>query len=188
MARARKSRKRFWLALVLASVLVLGAVAAASVWGMYRAYPYDYRAAIEGNADLYGQDPLFIAAIVRTESGCKPDAVSGAGAVGLMQIMPETGEWIAKKNNWEFAPEKLRDGEYNIQLGCWYVDYLSDRFGQDWTLTLAAYNAGENTVRKWAGEGRFAPGKYDIPYRETSSFVRKVLNAYEWYQRLYKGR
>ncbi len=171
---------------ILVCVLLVGlAVALGSLWSLYRAYPYKYQEDIRANAALYGQDPLFIAAIIRTESSWRPQVVSSVGATGLMQIMPGTGQWIAEKNGWEFKESDLKNGPANIRLGCWYVDYLSRQFDGDKTLMLAAYNAGDNKVRQWVDEGRMTEGGSGIPYPETREFVRKVMDAYEKYQKLY---
>lgn len=188
MAKKPGKKKRAALTVIMCVVLIAAAVALGSLWALYRAYPYDWRPAIEQNAALYGQDPLFVAAIIKTESNWRHGALSGVGAMGLMQIMPATGEWIASTNGWDYSKDKLDDANYNVQLGCWYLNYLTKKFGGDDTLALAAYNAGDNTVQKWISEGRFKDGKADIPYAETRSFVKKVMNAYEKYKFLYKSR
>lgn len=178
-------RKRAAIAIVVAVLLLGLAVALGWLWSQYRAYPYQWQEEIRANAAQYGQDPLFIAAIIRTESSWRPGAESSVGAMGLMQIMPDTGAWIASKNGWEYEESQLADGPANIRLGCWYVDYLSRKFGGDQTLLLAAYNAGENKVSQWVDEGRMKQGGTGIPYPETREFVRKVMDAYEKYQFLY---
>lgn len=185
MTKKNGKSRRAALVIFLGVVLTAAAVALGGLWAVYRAYPYEHRAAIEECAALYGQDPLWVAAVIRTESSWRPNAVSGVGATGLMQIMPETGSWIAGKNGWEYADELLTDPVYNIRLGCWYLDYLARRFGGDRTRILAAYNAGENKVGQWVSEGLFDEGRAEIPYAETRSFVRKVMDAYEKYQFLY---
>ena len=185
MAKRKGSRKRAVVAIIVCVVLVGLAVALGSLWSLYRAYPYKYQDAIRSNAALYGQDPLFIAAIIRTESSWRPDVESSVGAAGLMQIMPDTGAWIADKNGWEFKDSDLKDGPANIRLGCWYVDYLLRKFGGDKTLMLAAYNAGDNKVKQWVDEGLMAQGIDGIPFGETRQFVRKVMDSYEKYQKLY---
>jgi soluble lytic murein transglycosylase len=187
MATKAGRKKRAVLAIVI-SILLVGSAALGAALALYHFYPYNYRAAIEENAALYGQDSLLVAAIIRTESGWRPGAESGAGATGLMQIMPATGSWIASLNGWEYEDGMLADADYNIRLGCWYMDYLAHKFGGDTTLVLAAYNAGENTVKRWVSEGRFGKGTDGIPYAETRSFVKKVKSAYEIYRFLYKGR
>jgi soluble lytic murein transglycosylase len=190
MAKKPRKKARAALAVLLCILLVGAAVALGSLWALYRAYPYpsDYRAEIEKNAALYGQDPLLVAAVIRTESGWGPGVVSSVGATGLMQVMPGTGKWIASQQGWEYADSMLSEPAYNIQLGCWYLNRLSGKFGGDRTLLLAAYNAGDNKVQQWVSEGRVHDGQLDIPYAETRSFVRKVMDSYEKYKLLYKNK
>lgn len=186
MAKTKNSKKRRAMVAVIVSVaLVISAVTLGGLWALYRAYPYDFRQDVEANAALYGLDPLLVAAVIRTESSWRTGVTSSVGATGLMQIMPDTGEWIAEKNGWEYSEDKLADGAYNIRLGCWYLKYLHDKFDGSSTLALAAYNAGDNTVQKWVAEGRFIGGQADIPFPETRSFVKKVMDSYEKYQFLY---
>lgn len=186
MAKRSGRKKRVITALVIGVLLVGLAVALGSLWSLYRAYPYKWQDEIKANAALYGQDPLFIAAVIRTESSWRESVMSSVGAAGLMQIMPETGEWIAGKNGWEYSDGMLYHGADNIRLGCWYIDYLSKKFGGDTRLILAAYNAGENKVEDWIAEGRMKDGGAGIPYSETANFVKRVLDAYDKYKMLYK--
>ena len=85
------------------------------------------------------------------ESGFKPMAKSGKGARGLMQLMPSTAEWIANKNGIAYSEELLVNAEYNLELGCAYLSYLSSRFDGKRNIA-AAYNAGEGDVRKWLND------------------------------------
>jgi soluble lytic murein transglycosylase len=188
MARKPGRRKRAAVAVILCVVLVAAAVTLGALWALYRAYPYNYRQDLKDSAAQFGLDPLLVAAVIKTESSWRPAVKSGVGATGLMQIMPDTGRWIAGKNGWEYDEDKLTDAAYNIRLGCWYLAYLSGKFDGSQTLTLAAYNAGDNTVEQWISEGRFENGRVDIPFPETRSFVRKVMDAYEKYKFLYHWR
>ena len=101
--------------------------------------------------------PELVAAVAHTESKFKPTARSGAGAIGLMQLVPRTGRWLGATN--------LTDPAQNIMAGAKYLRYLTDRFGGDQQKVIAAYNAGEGTVRRFGG----VP-----PYRETRNYVKKV--------------
>jgi len=114
-------------------------------------------------------DPALIKAVIRVESDFDSGAVSSAGAQGLMQIMPETAQSLQLKN--PFDPEE------NIRGGTRYLRLLLDRFGQDITLALAAYNAGPDMVLRHGG----VP-----PFKETTAYVTKVLHFYERY--ITKGR
>ena len=119
------------------------------------------------------------------------NAVSKKGAIGLMQIMPDTGLWIAEKLKLEnFQKEDLFDIEKNIMIGVWYVGYLADKFDGNLINTIAAYNAGPTNVSKWLGEPEFScDGKNlsDIPFSETKKYSEKVNNAYDMYIKIYAG-
>ncbi len=111
--------------------------------------------------------PELVAAVVQAESRFKPTARSGAGAVGLMQLVPRTGRWMGAKN--------LNDPTQNIQAGTKYLAYLHDRFDGNETKVIAAYNAGEGNVQRFRG----VP-----PFKETRKYVTKVRN----YEKEYKDR
>ena len=117
---------------------------------------------IHAKAEKYEVDPVLVAAIVEVESAFEIDARSPRGAVGLMQLRPATGRWMGARN--------LFDPGQNIDAGTRYLKYLEERFDGDLRTQLAAYNAGEGTVRRYGG----VP-----PYPETRSYIRKVLERYE---------
>ncbi len=104
--------------------------------------------------------PELVAAVVQTESNFKPTARSGAGARGLMQLVPRTGRWMGAKN--------LNNPTENVRAGAKYLKYLNERFDGDQKKVLAAYNAGEGNVRRYGG----VP-----PFRETRNYVKKVTTA-----------
>ncbi|WP_367115666.1 transglycosylase SLT domain-containing protein [Thiohalocapsa sp.] len=118
-----------------------------------------YRHLIDANAARYGLSPALLHAVIRTESAYKANALSHAGACGLMQLMPGTAARFNVNNVWDPAQ--------NIRGGAAYLRFLLDLFDGDLRLALAGYNAGENAVKKYGNE---IP-----PYRETQDYVRKVL-------------
>ena len=109
-----------------------------------------------------GLDSDFVKAVVKQESGFNPNATSKCGAMGLMQLMPSTAEGLGVTNAY--------DAEQNIQGGTKYLKGLMDRFDNNKSLALAAYNAGPNAVKKYGG----IP-----PYMETQNYVKSVLSNYE---------
>ena len=128
----------------------------------------------------YGVLPALVFAICETESHFDPRAVSPVGAVGLMQIMPSTGEWIASRLGIDYESDMLFDPLLNLRFGTFYLSYLSASFSEKWQV-VAAYNAGEGVVRGWIEEGIT---ETTIPYRETFVYVRRVnrvLARYEKY-------
>jgi soluble lytic murein transglycosylase len=156
------------------------------------AYPQGYWTAIVTNARKYGIDPFFVAAIIREESQFRPDALSPAGARGVMQVMPETGEWIARNAGIAgFERASLFEADVNISVGTWYVSHLMKRFRGNLTLVSAAYNAGPQAAASWTGREHATadPSTYveSIPYAETRGYVKKVLRNYAEYRRLYGG-
>lgn len=117
---------------------------------------------IHEKAQKYDVDPALVAAVMETESRFKSRARSQVGAKGLMQLMPRTGRWMGANN--------LYDPEQNVEAGTKYLSYLNERFDGNLKKTIAAYNAGEGNVRRYKG----VP-----PFRETRSYVKKVMSRYE---------
>lgn len=179
--------KRLFLLLIIAAVVVC-LVRSPKFLRLF--YPYRYRAVIEANAAEYRVDPLLVLAIIRTESNFKSDAVSAKGALGLMQVMPETAEWIAGQLGMEeLSREDILQPEINIKLGTWYLANLREEFPGSIDVVIAAYNGGRGRVRYWLENG-IRSGSYadrvDIPLLETRQFLYKVRTAYKNYQYLYR--
>ena len=123
-------------------------------------------------------DAALIAAVIYQETGFRPRP-SPAGAQGLMQIMPSTARYIARRSGGtRFEIRDLDTPQINIAYGSWYLRYLLDRYDGDEVLALAAYNAGMTNVDRWVaqagGERSFDP-EADIPFAETRAYVREVL-------------
>jgi len=175
-------------------LLVLVLVLAGFLWNFHRVarlfFPVAYGATITTYAAENNLDPRLVAALIKIESGFRPGASSPKGALGLMQVMPDTGRWAAAQLGLTgFTPDSLYDPATNIRIGCWYLAQLQRMFGGRPVLVLIAYNAGDHKARDWfpgpaAGQGDTALITR-IPYQETRLFVQKVLLAYTFYQRLY---
>jgi soluble lytic murein transglycosylase len=131
-------------------------------------------------------NPYLVASIIREESMYDPKAISMAGAVGLMQVMPETGRWIARQLGLKgFEPDQLFDQDLNIKLGSWYLAHLFEQFKGNVVFTVAAYNAGPEAVAEWIQRGDFQDMDEfieQIPFSETRLYVKKVLRSYYEYQ------
>ena len=124
-------------------------------------------------------NPSLVAAIIYAESGFNKNAKSQKGAVGLMQIMPQTAQWIATDIGVENFD--LQDPQTNISFGCFYLQYLFSKFDTEIEV-LCAYNAGESNVREWKTAGGEITEK-NIPFPETKSYVKKVLEAKKYYSK-----
>lgn len=152
-------------------------------------YPVAYTEQIRQYAEEYELDPYLVQSIMRCESSNDPDAVSDAGAIGLMQIMPDTGVWIAHKLDLDavYTQEMLYDPDVNIEFGCWYLRFLNGRFNGNTKQIIAAYNAGHGSVEDWLEDPRFsANGELlTIPFEQTARYYDKVTTAYENYTTLY---
>ena len=151
-------------------------------------YPNYYSDVVKGCAEKYHIDPLIVLATIREESRFNPWNESVAGARGLMQIIYSTGEWIAEKINLEnFSDEMLFSPNVNIDMGCWYINYLKERFEDNLILVISGYNAGPGTTSKWLE--RYDISDLDnfienIPYDETREHVKKVIKTYQMYKRI----
>ena len=152
-------------------------------------YPVAYTDLIKQYAEQYQLDPYLVQSIIRCESSNKPDAVSKVGAIGLMQIMPDTGEWIGHKIDPELAYslDMLTDPAINIEYGCWYLKFLSDRFDGNMMEIVAAYNAGHGSVEGWLKDSRFSQKGTltTIPFEDTAKYYDNVMKAYKNYTTLY---
>lgn len=145
---------------------------------------YVYKYSEENNID-----PLLIFSIIKVESNFNKDAVSGSGAIGLMQLMEPTAKEIEIELNEDLdLPEGLYDSEVNIKIGIKYFSKLMKKYGDNYLLAVAAYNAGIGTVDKWIIDGVLeADGSNieNIPYKETNNYVRKIVRDFEMYKKLY---
>lgn len=152
-------------------------------------YPYQYRELVTEYAELRELNPALVAGVILGESKFKIEAKSHKGAMGLMQLMPETAEWIAGQIELEdFVVEDLMDPETNIRFGTWYLSSLRHEFQGNEILMLAAYNAGRGNVKKWMEKYHWNMDFSDIeeiPYKETREYVIKVIKNKEKYQQLY---
>jgi soluble lytic murein transglycosylase len=154
------------------------------------AYPQAYWDSIVSYSRKYGQDPYFIAAIIREESQFHAEALSPAGARGVMQVMPTTGAWVAHMIRVPgFDPNKLFDSDTAINIGTWYIGHLMKRFKGDALFTAAAYNAGPEAVSAWLNKNGHGTERDEfvesIPFSETRGYVKKVMRNYAEYKRIY---
>ena len=184
MAKTRKRRPLLRAALLLAAVAVIGTLFFPN-WLRQLQYPMKLESLVRETAAEYGLNPPLVAAVIYTESKYNASAVSSAGAMGLMQIMPETGEWIAHKLDWPFTDETLFDPRANARLGAWYLRFLLDRYDGRVQNAIAAYHAGQGSVDAWLEDARYSSDGLTLERAGSSStqhYINKVLSAYENYQ------
>lgn len=155
-------------------------------------YPRHYTEYVTRYAEKYDVPANLIYAVIDTESGFRADAISPVGAVGLMQLMPVTFEWLTEYQLREnLLARNISDPETNVRYGVFYLRWLYDRYGH-WEEACAAYNAGHGKVDKWLLDGELTDkdGRLlldRIPVGETRAYVKKVENAYNAYARLYRS-
>jgi soluble lytic murein transglycosylase len=144
-------------------------------------YPLRYEAIVQGHARNYRLDPALLAAVIYQESKFKADARSDRGAIGLMQLLPETAKGIAERTGGaKFRVSDLYDPEINVRYGAWYLRHLLDKYGSERTA-LAAYNAGQANVDGWLKRG------VEIQFDETRHFVDRVEKLKKTYRHAYSS-
>ncbi|MDW7675504.1 MAG: lytic transglycosylase domain-containing protein [Bacillota bacterium] len=152
-------------------------------------YPFEYREIVLQASEEFEIDPFLILAVMRAESKFNPEAVSSKGARGLMQIMPDTGRWIAQQQGIDdFDTIQLFEAETNIRFGAWYLRFLSNEFNQRLTVVLASYNAGPGKVKDWLSDDLWngtITNVEDIPFPETRNYVQRVSKNLQLYTELY---
>ncbi len=150
-------------------------------------FPLPYEFSLKRAAERNHVDPMLVAGLIRQESVFQPDAVSYAGAVGLMQVLPKTGKLLARRLKVRYTRAKLFDPEYNLQLGTLYLADLAKLLGSP-EAVLAAYNAGEDRVGAWKAERNYEePAEFveSIPITQTREYVQICMRNAEVYRMLY---
>ncbi len=152
-------------------------------------YPLKYEDTIQMTSEEFGITPSLIAAVICVESRFDARAVSSAGAIGLMQITPETFDWLQNRLDVEspLADTALSDPTVNIRYGTYDLLLMHEMF-EDGDTALAAYNAGQGTVREWLSDSRYSDDGVhlkEIPYEETAQYVKRVRKAQTMYRERY---
>ena len=142
-------------------------------------YPLRYEQIVRGHARNYRLDPALLAAVIYQESKFRADAKSAAGAIGLMQLRPDTARGIAiRTGGSRFRTEDLYNPEINVRYGSWYLRHLLNKYGDERTA-LAAYNAGQHNVDTWRAQGK------GIQFTETRAYVDRVEKLKKIYRSAY---
>ena len=192
-ARRRRQRRRTLLAIFASALTVLIALGAWALFGRERIdlsrYPMTYAPEIRAAATEFSLDPAYVASVVLAESSFDAEAVSSVGAIGLMQIMPDTGEWIAGKLEDEpFDVQRLYQPEVNLRYGCWYLRFLLDRYDGDMYTASTAYHQGQGRVDQWLEDPEYSEDGRTltaISSAVTDTYVNRIMESYANYQELY---
>ncbi len=191
-ARAARRRRTLGGALAFVAIVALGALLLRPLFThavhTLTALPLRHEETIRKQAHEKQLDPSLIAGVIYAESKFN-DSTSSAGALGLMQLLPSTADFIAERSGGtRFTTADLSTPEINIAYGSWYLRYLLDRYDGDEVLALAAYNGGMGNVDRWVADARSRGERLnvaDIPFPETRAYVGRVLDARRDYRRTY---
>jgi len=169
--------------LLLALGVIAGALAylerAQPDWWARQRYPLEYEQIVVGHARHYHLDPALLAAVIYQESSFRPDVRSPSGAIGLMQLLPNTAEGIAlRTGGTRFRTADLYNPEINIRYGAWYLRHLIGKYDNE-RLALAAYNAGQASVDDWVEHDQ------GILFKETRAYVDRVEHLRVSYRKAY---
>ncbi|MEA5462842.1 lytic transglycosylase domain-containing protein [Leptothoe sp. PORK10 BA2] len=152
-------------------------------------YPFPFSDLIQTWSQQRQLNPLLVTALMRQESRFEPKIRSSAGAIGLMQVIPSTADWIVEQigESKSDLDAKLETPSENIKLGTWYLDYTHREYSNNSMFAVASYNAGPGAVADWIAKGYGDPDVFveNIPYSETQGYVEAVLGGYWNYLRLY---
>jgi len=164
---------------ILVTFVIVVAIAITST-----AYPLKYKDEIDYISKKYDIKADLIAGIIYAESNFNPDAVSQKGAIGIMQILPETAEWLCEIMKIPYSKKMLFNPLYNIELGTFYLTYLKEKFSGA-NACIAAYNAGEGNISLWLENDGYTQNG-DIrttPFKQTNAYIEKVNRAIEHYKK-----
>ncbi len=176
------SRLVLGMAVVAALAVAFGTIHFAQpAWYERLWHPFRYQEIVLGHARNYRLDPALLAAVIYQESKFNADAKSDRGAIGLMQLLPDTAKGIAVRTGGsKFQVSDLYDPELNVRYGSWYLRHLLDKYGSE-RIALAAYNAGQANVDGWRARG------VGIQFDETKEFVNRIESLKKTYRHAYSS-
>jgi soluble lytic murein transglycosylase len=177
-------KKLLWLVVLGALIAVTFAAVdlTSPPWYERIRYPLRYSEYVRVHAKSHHLDPALLAAVIYQESRWRAGAKSSSGAIGLMQLTPETARGIAIRTHGSaFHTQDLYNPEINIRYGAWYLDNLFKKYGNE-RLVLAAYNAGQGNVDKWRANGQ------SIQFAETRAYVAQVEDVKQIYRDAWRSK
>lgn len=189
MAKIFKNKKLIIISLVIILILVFIVLNNDKILKII--YPKKFENIVSAYSQNYDVDENLIYSVIKAESNFSTEATSHKGAIGLMQIMEETAKDVIRQNNLDIDSRDVRNEllkvDKNINVGTKYLSTLLQKY-QCKELALAAYNAGIGTVDNWIDKGIIKSDGSDvenIPFKETNQYVRKILNYYKVYDKIY---
>lgn len=177
------SKKKFLVFLIIILLIVGGLIESNIINKII--YPIKYEEYVDEYSEEFDIDKYLVYSIIKAESKFKADAISHKEAKGLMQISNITRDWAVEELG--LGKVDVFDPETNIRIGCWYLRKLYDQFG-DRNLVIAAYNGGSGNVSKWLVNKEYSKDGRElnnIPFIETSNYVKKVNKNYDKYRQIY---
>lgn len=178
--------KRLLIFILILVVLLFALVFGVVYMGVNDAHE-PYVGLIEKYSKEYSLDEALVASVIKVESDFRPEIKSDAGAVGLMQLLPDTAKWVADRLGEEYSSDKLTDPETNIRYGTYYFKYLLNHFKSE-DFAILAYNGGMGNVDSWIKDGLISgfSGDYSkVPIQETRSYIKKVKDTHYLYSDIY---
>lgn len=187
-----QATKRFVAILLIICLSIGGGIVINELWNVFDRYmhPINYADIISEASREFDVPQYIIYATIKVESDFDPYAESSAGAIGLMQMMPNTFEWLTSDEHLgeNLSKKRLEDPKTSIRYGTYYLSYLYRRFDYNWNTAFAAYNGGEGNVVEWLQNPKYSDmngNLTDIPFKETKNYVKKINAAIKTYQDLY---
>ena len=186
------TKRALAILLIIAIAIGIGfATDAVWTWIERQNHPRDYANIVQKYASEYNIPEEIIFSVIKAESGFDPSAKSKKDALGLMQMIPDTFEWLTGEEHLgENLPfSSLENPDVSIRYGTYYLSYLAERFDRNWTNVFAAYNAGETRVAKWLKNPEYMDESGTLidfnGFEETETYVKRVNRSIEKYRELY---
>lgn len=187
--RQSKALKRNLVILVIVLLSVAIGFGYDYMWDQIErsSHPRSYSEFVTRYSAEYGVPEAIVYSVIKTESGFQSNAVSSAGAIGLMQMTQDTFDWLMQKRGERYEAGMLYDPETNIKYGTYFLSYLFTEYGS-WETVFAAYNCGMNRVNEWIAGDQYSDeygNLTEIPIPETREYVKKLDKSVETYKKLY---
>ena len=187
-----QTKKRILIVALIVLIFLVAGILFNFLWNYVKllTHPQENRELVAKYAAEYEIPEDVVYAVIKVESDFDATAKSSVGALGLMQMMPSTFEWLTGEEHMDehLPTAALMHPDVSIRYGVYYLRYLADKFGENWDTVCAAYNAGEGNVAKWLNDREYSDENGNltyIPFEETRNYVQRINEAREIYDSLY---